>query len=77
MKQLKYSNDEITVICRPELCQNSRVCCKEMPEVFNQKPERWDDANGISTESIIEQIKKCPAGALSFFYNSDIDANDL
>jgi uncharacterized Fe-S cluster protein YjdI len=25
--------------------------------------------NGASTEKIIELVKKCPSGALSFFYN--------
>ena len=30
---------------------------------------KWINPNGASAERVIEQVKKCPSGALSFFYN--------
>jgi len=73
MKQIKYSNDEITVVWQPELCKHSKICFTEMPEVFNPKLKKWVNASGASSEKIIEQVKKCPSGALSYFYNNEID----
>lgn len=67
MKQIKFSNDEITVVWQPELCQHSKICFTGMPEVFNPKLVRWVNPNGASSDMIIEQVKKCPSGALSFF----------
>ena len=77
MKQIKFSNDEITVVWQPELCKHSKICFTEMPEVFNPKLLKWVNPNGASSENIIEQVKKCPSGALSFFFNNEIDNHDL
>jgi putative redox protein len=70
MKKINYSNDEITVIWQPELCQHSTFCFTQLPEVFNPGIRKWVNMNGASRERIIEQVKKCPSGALSFFYNN-------
>ena len=77
MKKIKFSNDEITVVWQPELCKHSTICFTEMPEVFDPKKLKWVDVNGASTERIIEQVKKCPSGALSYFYNDEINDHDL
>jgi len=73
MKQIKFSNDEITVVWQPELCKHSNICFTKMPEVFNPKAKSWVNVNGASSEAIIVQVKKCPSGALSYFLNNDID----
>lgn len=61
----KYSNDDITVIWQPHLCQHSTLCWKGLIEVFNPKVKPWINMKGSTTELIIEQVKKCPSGALS------------
>jgi len=73
MKQIKFSNDEITVVWQPELCKHSKICFTEMPEVFNPKIKSWVNVNGASSEDIIAQVKKCPSGALSYFWNNELD----
>jgi len=40
-------------------------------DVFNPMEKPWIKPNAASTERIIEQITKCPSGALSFYYNED------
>ena len=81
-KKINYTNDEITVVWKLELCQHSTRCFTQLPEVFNPKVRKWINANGAPSERIIEQVKKCPSGALSFFFNSNenrsakIDNND-
>jgi putative redox protein len=69
-KKINYRNDEITVVWKPEFCQHSLRCWTQLPEVFNPKIKKWIDPNGASSEKIIEQVLKCPSGALSYFYNS-------
>jgi putative redox protein len=68
-KQVNYANDEITVVWKPELCQHSAKCWKGLPEVFDYKKKKWIDPQGAPSERIIEQVKQCPSGALSFIYN--------
>jgi len=70
-KKIKYSNDDITVVWRPEFCQHSGRCWKHLPEVFDYKKKKWINPTGASSDKIIEQVKKCPSGALSFFHNQD------
>src|SRR6185312_1182579 len=68
----KYSNGEITVVWQPAACIHSTICWKHatgLTDVFNPKVRPWIKMEGGTTEAIAEQVKKCPSGALSFFYN--------
>lgn len=70
----KYTNGEITVYWQPGICIHSTVCWKQatgLPEVFNPAVKPWITMEGAATERIIEQVKKCPSGALSFWYNNE------
>jgi putative redox protein len=72
-KRIKYPNDEITVVWKPELCQHSGRCWMQLPEVFDYKKKHWITPNGASSERIIDQIGKCPSGALSYYRNNEGD----
>jgi putative redox protein len=65
-KQIKYANDKITVVWKPEFCQHSTRCFTQLPEVFNPLIKKWINPDGASPERIIEQVKRCPSGALTF-----------
>jgi uncharacterized Fe-S cluster protein YjdI len=69
-KVIKYSNPEITVIWKPELCQHSKLCWKGLGDVFKPQEKPWVKMDGASSDKIIEQVKKCPSGALSFLVNN-------
>jgi len=69
-KKINYSNGEITVVWKPEFCQHSGRCWTQLPEVFDYKKKQWINPNGASSEQIMEQVRKCPSGALSYFYNN-------
>jgi len=75
-RKIKYTNGEITVVWKPEFCQHSTRCFTQLPEVFNPKVRKWIDANGAPSERIIEQVKKCPSGALTFFLNNNNHESD-
>jgi len=67
----KYSNGEVTIVWKPDICIHSAKCFKGLPEVFDPKKRPWINAEGATTERIIEQVKICPSGALSFFMNAE------
>ncbi|RTL60241.1 MAG: hypothetical protein EKK37_05215 [Sphingobacteriales bacterium] len=64
-KNIKYKNDEVTVVWKPELCKHSGRCVTQLPQVFNLKAHPWINVNGADAQTIIDQVAKCPTGALS------------
>jgi putative redox protein len=68
-KKIKYANDDITVVWKPELCKHSGRCVTQLPSVFDLKAHPWINAKGAGTAAIIEQVNKCPTGALSIQQN--------
>jgi uncharacterized Fe-S cluster protein YjdI len=66
---LHYTNNEVTVVWKPKVCIHSTLCWKELREVFNPRERPWIKMDGAITERIIEQVRKCPSGALSYFMN--------
>lgn len=65
-----YTNGEVTIIWKSELCTHSANCARGLASVFSPKKRPWINPEGAETSVIIEQIKKCPSGALSFKMNS-------
>jgi putative redox protein len=65
-KTIKYGNEEMTVLWRPEFCQHSTRCWKQLPQVFNPSVKKWIDPNAATAERILEQVDHCPSGALGF-----------
>jgi putative redox protein len=73
-RKINYANDKITVIWKPALCTHSGRCFTGLPAVFNPRVKKWVDVNAASSEKIMEQVKRCPSGALTFFINSEKEA---
>lgn len=67
----KYTNGEVTVVWKPEVCIHSRLCWTQLGEVFDPRKRPWVNMDGATTARIIEQVSKCPSGALSFYLNSE------
>ena len=68
---LKYTNGEITVVWKPKTCIHSTLCWKGLISVFDPRVKPWVNMQGASTEAIIEQVNKCPSGALSYYFNEE------
>jgi uncharacterized Fe-S cluster protein YjdI len=64
-----YTNGEVTVIWRPEVCTHSTICWRSLPTVFNPRVRPWVNAQGADTNTIIAQVDLCPSGALSWYMN--------
>ena len=69
----RYTNGEVTIVWRPSLCIHSTNCFKGLPQVFDPNKKPWANAEGASTEQIVNQINKCPSGALSYEMNTGGD----
>jgi uncharacterized Fe-S cluster protein YjdI len=66
-----YSNGETTVVWKPDLCIHSGICAHGLAGVFDPRRKPWIDMSQAETREIIEQVKKCPSGALSIGNNSE------
>jgi uncharacterized Fe-S cluster protein YjdI len=67
----KYDNGEVTIVWKPNQCIHSTICFHGLGEVFNPANRPWITPENSTTAKIIEQIKKCPSGALSYYMNTD------
>lgn len=64
-----FSNEEITVTFEPRLCVHAGKCARELSDVFRTSVIPWINLDGCPTSRVIQQIKRCPSGALQFHYN--------
>ena len=69
----EYSNGVVTIVWQNALCIHSGNCVRGLPSVFDSRSTPWINANAATTEEIINQVKKCPSGALSYYLNSKIE----
>ncbi|WP_040248328.1 (4Fe-4S)-binding protein [Psychroserpens mesophilus] len=70
-KTKAYSNGDVTIVWEPEACIHSAICVKGLGEVFQPKEKPWIKINAASTEALVNQVKACPSGALSYYMNDE------
>jgi uncharacterized Fe-S cluster protein YjdI len=69
----KYSNGEVTILWKPDLCIHAGKCVQGLPKVFRPKEKPWIQPEHAESSALIEQVKKCPSGALSILEEKLID----
>ncbi len=69
MATKEYSNGEMTIVWKPDLCTHSAKCARGLPQVFQPRDKPWIKQHAATTEQIVNQIKNCPSGALSYYLN--------
>lgn len=69
-KVIEYTNGELTIIWKPEVCQHAGVCVKMLPHVYHPKERPWVKPENATTDQLISQINKCPSGALTYKMNN-------
>lgn len=68
----KYSTDDLTIVWKPGICMHSAICWRPptgLLKVFNPSEKPWIKPEAGTTTEIIENVNKCPSGALSYFLN--------
>lgn len=66
----EYSNGEVTIVWKAHLCTHSAFCAKGLPTVFQPKEKPWIKPNEASARALIDQVRKCPSGALTIYENT-------
>lgn len=62
----EHRNDKIIVRYDPNTCIHAGECIRGLPAVFNLSKAPWIDVDAASVHAIIEQVKRCPSGALTY-----------
>lgn len=65
-KRIEYTNGEIVVVWQPPLCTHSGICVKTLPAVYKPQERPWVKLENSTTDKIVEQVEKCPSGALTW-----------
>ncbi len=73
----KYTNGEVTIVWKPAECIHSAICFHGLNDVFDPKKRPWITPEKSSTDKIIDQVKKCPSGALSYYLNRDAESGEV
>ncbi len=72
-----YTNGEITIAWKPNVCIHSKICWTGLLEVFDPRKRPWIDMTKAETDRIMQQVEKCPSGALSYFHNTETSAGQI
>jgi CDGSH-type Zn-finger protein len=65
-KRKDYAGEKITVHDNRRICSHAAECVNNLPSVFRLNARPWINPDGANVEEIINTIRKCPSGALSY-----------
>ena len=71
----KCIGKRITIHDNRGICSHAGFCTDELSAVWRLNTEPWIDPDGAEVEQIVETIKKCPSGALSYSID-DVEHRD-
>lgn len=76
-RQDNYINDQLIIHDNRGICQHSGFCTDELANVFHLQGDPFVYPEDAPVESTINQIKRCPSGALSYSYRGVEQPNDI
>lgn len=65
-KRKSYMGNKITIHDNRKICSHAAECVNNLPSVFQLNARPWINPAGAEMEEIINTIRKCPSGALSY-----------
>ena len=60
----RYSKGGLAVTFDPRVCTYSAACVRGLYDVFDVSKRPWVNLEGAPAERVVEQVKRCPSGAL-------------
>lgn len=61
-----YAGTTVTIHDNRGICAHAGRCTDGLPSVFRLHREPWIDPHGASADQIVETVRACPSGALSY-----------
>lgn len=61
-----YKGRAVTLHDNRSICAHAGLCTDRLAAVFKYGSEPWIDPDGAPVEAIIEAVRRCPSGALSY-----------
>ena len=61
-----YVGRKITVHDNRRICSHSAECLRHLESVFSLEERPWINPDRATVESVIDNVRKCPSGALSY-----------
>lgn len=61
-----YTGKAITIHDNRAACAHAGVCTDRLAGVWRMNDEPWIDADGAPVDAIVEVVRACPSGALSY-----------
>jgi CDGSH-type Zn-finger protein len=65
-KRSDHVGRKITIHDNRGICSHAGHCTDSLKSVFRLGEEPWIDPDGATTQEIVDTIKRCPSGALSY-----------
>jgi len=65
-QRASYAGKHITIHDNRAICAHAGHCTDRLKAVFRMNHEPWIDADGATVGEIVDTIKLCPSGALSY-----------
>ena len=61
-----YAGSKIVIHDNRTICSHAAECVKTLSTVFDLEKRPWINADGADPEAIIDLVRRCPSGALSY-----------
>jgi CDGSH-type Zn-finger protein len=61
-----YAGKGVTIHDNRSLCAHAAHCTERLPAVYRQKQRPWIDPDGAEVQAVVESVRACPSGALSY-----------
>ena len=65
-KRQAYPGKRITILDNRAICAHAGICTDKLASVFRYGEEPWIVADGAAADEVMETIRQCPSGALSY-----------
>ena len=65
MAERIYTKGTLQIRWQSDLCTHCETCWRGLPEVFEPEARPWVNLEGAASPDIVDQVVKCPSGALS------------